>query len=47
MKLSSTSEFKPKFSSTAMNFKVTFKNLNYDPNLNDLVSDQVSDQVTL
>lgn len=35
-------EFKPKFSSTAMNFKVTFKNLNYAPNLNDLVSDQVS-----
>ena len=23
-------------------FKVTFKNLNYDPNLNNLVSDQVS-----
>lgn len=39
-------EFKPKFSSTAMNFKVTFKNLNYAPNLNDLVSDQVSDQVS-
>ena len=35
-------EFKPKFSSTAMNFKVTFKNLNYAPNLNNLVSDQVS-----
>lgn len=35
-------EFKPKFSSTAMDFKVTFKNLNYVPNLNDLVSDQVS-----
>lgn len=29
-----------------MNFKVTFKNLNYAPNLNDLVSDQVSDQVS-
>ena len=39
-------EFKPKFSSTVMNFKVTFKNLNYAPNLNDLVSDQVSDQVS-
>ena len=39
-------EFKPKFSSTAMDFKVTFKNLNYAPNLNDLVSDQVSDQVS-
>ena len=39
-------EFKPEFSSTAMDFKVTFKNLNYDPNLNDLVSDQVSDQVS-
>ena len=38
-------EFKPKFSSTAMDFKVTFKNLKYDPNLIDLVSDQVSDQV--
>ena len=39
-------KFKPEFSSTAMDFKVTFKNLNYDPNLNDLVSDQVSDQVS-
>ncbi|MDY2780105.1 MAG: ATP-binding protein [Bulleidia sp.] len=39
-------EFKPEFSSTAMDFKVTFKNLNYDPNLNNLVSDQVSDQVS-
>ena len=38
-------KFKPKFSSTAMDFKVTLKNLNYDPNLIDLVSDQVSDQV--
>ena len=38
-------EFKPKFSSTAMDFKVTLQNLNYAPNLNDLVSDQVSDQV--
>lgn len=35
-------EFKPEFSSSAMDFKVTFKNLNYVPNLNDLVSDQVS-----
>ena len=39
-------EFKPKFSSTAMDFKVTLQNLNYAPNLNDLVSDQVSDQVS-
>ena len=39
-------EFKPEFSSSAMDFKVTFKNLNYVPNLNDLVSDQVSDQVS-
>ena len=29
-----------------MDFKVTFKNMNYNPNLNDLVSDQVSDQVS-
>lgn len=27
-------EFKPEFSSSAMDFKVTFKNLNYVPNLN-------------
>ena len=38
-------EFKPEFSSTAMDFKVTLKNLNYKQNLRDLVSDQVSDQV--
>ena len=40
-------KFKPEFSSTAMDFKVTFKNLNYNPNLNNLVSDQVSDQVNI
>lgn len=38
--------YKTEFSSTAMDFKVTFKNLNYDSSLNNLVSDQVTDQVS-
>ena len=37
--------FKPEFSSTAMDFKVTLKNINYTQNNDNLVSDQVSDQV--